>query len=555
MSSDLARSLRFAVPFSRHAAVAWLAAMWLAAAPLQAQYSPDHPKVQAMVANGIKFLSGPAKGPSGAGYADGQDMLVGYTFLKVTGDTEHPRVKAAINIAVNLCNGLASYRERGESKIVYEASVAAVLLASADATKYRPQLEQVLAWFQQVQKPHGGFGYLERATGDTSQVQYVMLALWTMHEVGVDIPPRLVESTLQYLKATLDPSGAWGYQGKPSVGRLVPQDGPTKSLGTAGIGAVIIGGDILGFYGARKKPNDEAEGIPDAFKRIDLIQKMRAERREITMTRADTDGVLSLAMRYQNSTGFQGLNWYYYWRYSQERYESFVEIIEGKQNKSPAWYNAGVEELAKLQDPAGSWGDSGMKSAVTSIDVDTAFAILFLIRSTQKSIGKLDEGLAFGGYELPNDVSQVKMVGDRIVSDAETSVENLLTMLEDEGDQVQVGLLPDDLQLTSDPVQRQEQVARLARLLSSRDPNARRIAAKLLGRSEDLDQVPDLIYALTDPDPYVPMIAEESLRLLSRKLTAGKLGAQPKPAEQQAAVTFWKQWYLGLRPDFIFLER
>lgn len=528
------------------------------ARPAQAQsYSPEHPKVQAMVDRGLQFLAGTDReGPRGE-YGSGETILVGYTILKATGDVDHPQVKAAIDEAARLINGLSSMRNSGESKIVYEASIAAVLLATADPGKYLSHLQIALGWFESIQKNHGGFGYLGRPTGDTSQVQYVMLALWTMEEVGLDIPAPMVESTIRYLKATLDPSGGWGYQGKVSTGGgLIAQESVTKSLATAGVGAVVIAGDILKFYGERKQKADESDGVPAAFVRVDLRKKLREQKREVTMSRSDTDGVIAMARRYQNTTNFSGLNWYYYWRYSQERYESFVEIVENEQSKSPAWYNQGVEELAGLQATDGSWGGVGRGKDVTTVPVSTSFAVLFLIRSTQKAIGKLDEGVTFGGYGLPKDVSTVKMVGDRLVSDEETSVENLLAMLEqEEASDVQIGLLPDNLQLTKDPVQRREQVARLSRLLVSGDYNARRVAAKLLGRSEDISQVPDLIYALSDEDPYVPMIAEESLRLLSRKLNSGKLGVQPEPAERAAAEKFWKEWYLGLRPDYIFLDR
>ncbi len=520
---------------------------------LAQSYTPEHPKVKAMVDRGTEFLNGWAGASGGSGFEAGETILVGYTLLKVTGDADHPKVKQGIASAVGLANSLANFRERGESKVVYEASIAAVLLATVDSGKYQPQLGKILYWLGSIQKSHGGFGYLGKPTGDTSQVQYVMLALWTMNATGMDIPVELVESTIGYLRSTRDPSGGWGYQGKVSTGRLVVQDGVTKSLSTAGVGALIIGADILGIYGKRmqEKP-DEDEGIPEAFVRIDLEKKRRAARREISLSREDVDGPVSLAVRYQNATRFTGLNWYYYWRYSQERYESFLEIVEGKQNKSPAWYNDGVSDLEDLQEENGAWGSKD----VVGPAISTSFAILFLIRSTQKAIGKLDEGLAYGGYVLPNDLTTLKMVGDRLVSDEEASVENLLSMLEgDQAEDVQVGLLPKNLQLTKDPAQRKEQVARLSRLLVSKDYRARRIAAKLLGRSEDLDQVPDLIYALTDEDPHVPMIAEEGLRLLSRKLISGKLEADPTPAEKKAAENFWKQWYLGLRPDYIFIAR
>ncbi len=519
-----------------------------------AQYTPEHPKVQQMVQRGLQFLSS-SEAPGDAGYNSGQKMLVGYTCLKATGDADHPKTRQGIGLALQLIRSLASYENRGESKIVYEVSVATFLLASADAAKYRPELEAAADWFEAHQKSHGGFGYLHDPAGDTSQTQYAMLALWTLNEVGVEISTESVEKVVKYLNAT-SRNGGWSYKYLPQQGGYSTASESTKSLSTAGIGALIIGGDILRFYGERRNQNAEDEGIPEAFKRIDLTMKMKAERKQVSMSRGDIDGTINAAVRYQNTTRFTGPLWYFYWRYSQERYESFLEVVEGKQAKSPDWYNEGVEELSSLQDTDGAWGKTGMSSAATPIEVDTSFAILFLIRSTQKAIGKLNEGVAFGGYELPNDVSKIKMVGDRIVSDSEASVESLLAMLESDSNKVQMGLLPNDLQLTKDPGQRKEQVARLGRLLvSSRDANARRIAATLLGRSEDLNQVPDLIYALTDPDPYVPMLAEESLRLLSRKLKAVKLGESPTAAEQAAAVNYWKKWYLGLRPDYIFIDR
>ncbi|MCR9291554.1 MAG: hypothetical protein NXI32_02465 [bacterium] len=519
------------------------------------QYSPDHPRVQQSVERGLKFLESSGEPASrGSEYEDGGPILVGYTVLKVTGDTDHPLVRDAINRADRLATNVNRSRPAGESKVVYESAMAAVLLATVDAGRYRPQLEQILQFFVNNQKPHGGFGYLGRDTGDTSQVQYVMLALWTLHQVGLDIPPAMVEDALSYLKATMDPSGAWGYQGKLGNGRLVAQERVSTSLATAGAGSMLIGGDILGFYGVRKLQNDSADDVPEAFVRIDLKAQTRRRSSGITMSKADIENPINAAVRYLNTSDFAGAYWYYYWRYSQERYESFLEIMNNRQEKSPGWYNRGVEELFRLQDDDGGWGRK--KTDVTPRSICTAFSILFLIRSTQTAIGKLDEGMVFGSYQLPNDVTTVRMMGDRLVSDEETSVQNLLSMLEDDAaSDVEIGLLPENLKLAEDAEQRKEQTARLARLLDSQDYKARQVAAKLLGRSDDLDVVPDLIYALSDPNELVPMLAEESLRLLSRKLNAGQLTRNPSPAERAAAEKFWREWYLGIRPEYIFLER
>lgn len=536
------------------AAVCWaVLGLWLAAPVAAQDYSPTHPKVQAMVAKGTAYLS-QFSGPT-TSYDSGTELLIAYTLYKSTSDLEHPKVKAAIITARALVQSLSDRPMQGESKIVYSASVCALFLADIDAVKYRPELETILNWFLSVQKNHGGFGYLGNPHGDTSQVQYAMLALWTLQQqVGLQVPVETVENTLRYLTATIDPSGGWGYEGKISSGAPVPQDRLSKSLATAGAGAVLIGCDILGFFRAMR-PTENTDGVPAAFVRIDLLPKRQPDLRQATMQLRDMEPIIKAAERYQEKNNFSGGPFYYYWRYSQERYESFREIMAGRQNKSPVWYNEGVTELAKLQEADGHWSQAKMRD-FTSDDICTCFAVLFLIRSTQKSIGQLDEGVAFGGYGLPKDVSAVRMVGNRIVGDGEASMQDLLTLLENEdgsGDLLEWQL--NQMQLATAPADREAQVARLARMLSGGSYSARRVAAKLLGRSEDLNQVPVLIDALSDEDPYVPHLAEESLRLLSRKLSHPRMEVGAEPAQRKASIDFWKEWYLGLRPEYIFIDR
>jgi len=297
------KSSRYAIAFA-----SMLGVLGFARTSFAQSYTPEHPKVQAMVSKGVAFLTSGNKRSLGGEYAKGGPMLVGYTLFKVTGDVEMPQVKTGLQYAIQLANTLDRVERSGESKIVYEASVAAIFLASVDSAKYQPELSNILYFFESIQKNHGGFGYLGRPTGDTSQVQYVMLALWTMQQIDMDVPVQIVEDTINYIKSTMDPSGAWGYQGRlANGGRLTAQEKISKSLATAGAGALIIGGDILGFYGKRKKKNDENEGIPDAFVRIDLKQKLREKRREITLQRSDTDGQIQAAIRYQNRTKCRSL--------------------------------------------------------------------------------------------------------------------------------------------------------------------------------------------------------------------------------------------------------
>ncbi|MEO8268122.1 MAG: hypothetical protein ABI557_00285 [Aureliella sp.] len=519
-------------------------------------YSPEHSKVKAMVAKGIAYLS--SLPPPSMSYEGGTELLIAYTIYKTTGDLEHPKVNAGLAHATEMARSLSQSSARGESKIVYAVSVCAILLTEVDAIKYRPELELVLYWLLSVQKKHGGFGYLNNPGGDTSQVQYAMLAMWTMHKAGLPVPVDAVENTLRYLKSTVDPSGGWGYTGIVSQGNPVAQVGVTKSLATAGAGAVLIGCDTLGFFRAMNPDSqreNEKDGIPAAFVRIDLRPERVTNQSGGSMKLGDLEGIIKGAERYHESHGFTSGYFYYYWRYSQERYESFREIQAGRQHKSPNWYNDGVLELSKLQEEDGRWAQS-KKADFYSDDICSCFAILFLIRSTQKAIGNLDEGVAFGGYGLPQDVSAIRQEGNRIVSDAEASAQDLLAMLETEdGSGGQLEWQLNQMQLSADPVARREQVSRLTRLLTHGEYTGRRVAAKLLGRSEDLDQVPVLIDALSDEDPYVPQFAEESLRLLSRKLSHPKMDVASEPAQRSAAIEYWKEWYLGLRPDYVFIAR
>lgn len=522
----------------------------------RAQYSPEHPTVQKMVERGIDFLEKSNLQRLGGEYQTGGELLVGLTILKVTGDPDHSIVKVTIGKAISLANSLRSSRNGGDSKIVYDTCVACLLLADADAGIYRPQLESIRDWLVAIQKPHGGYGYFGQPTGDTSQTQYVMLALWTLNAVEVPVPATCIEAVVQYLLATQDPSGGWGYQGVLGTSTLVKQESVTTSLTTAGLGATLIGGDILGFYRGRRLLREQGDDdVPKAFVRVDLKEKDRATRKDITMSSGDISGPVSLSTRWlnQNPYGaptFQG--WYFYYRYSQERCESFLEIMEGKQQKSPAWYNAGVEELRRLQSASGGW----LKGSIDHCpdDICTAFAILYLIRSTQKAIGKLNEGILAGGYGLPKDVSTIQRIGDRIVSKEELSVEGLLKTLEaNDTSNMELGMLPEHLQLAKDPQTRASQLARLSRLIYGKDWKARRIAAKLLGRSEDIRHVPDLIFALTDEDPEVPAIAEEGLRLLSRKLTVRHVDINATKEKKKFAYDYWKNWYLGVQPEYVFV--
>ena len=97
----------------------------------------------------------------------------------------------------------------------------------------------------------------------------------------------------------------------------------------------------------------------------------------------------------------------------------------------------------------------------------------------------------------------------------------------------------------------------------------RQIAVRLLVREQNMDNVPGLIYAVSDPDFRIAFEAHQGLRLLSRKVDSMRLseltfqnacrdpGTLHKSAKIVASVSSefktmeakWSDWFLGIRPE------
>jgi hypothetical protein len=541
----------------------------LAASAAQAEkYSPDHPVVQEMVNKAVAYLAnGKNRGTVTVQSAAGTEMLIAYTIYKVEGDAENPLVAQAIRNAKNYVDTTTS-ASRYPNKAIYEIALACMLLASVDVDTYSPQLIKARDFLLRVQQASGGFGYIDGSHKDTaadiSQTQYAMLAFWTMSQSGIEVPEDRIARIVQYLidAQIKDPSmptshGGWAYHWDPTASNN--ERYTTHSRVACGLSAVLIAGDTLGIYRNRLAQSDDEEDlVPAAFKRV--IPESEKPKKGSNFDRAKIDSVVNLGLLYNRNNAYAQQSWHYYYLYSVERFESFLEIAAGKQNKSPDWYNAEVERLRESQGKGGSWGASDAKDFDTTLgpDVSTCFAVLFLIRSTQKSIGDLKEGVVRGWAELPQDISAVTMVNGKPVNKSEaTSIDDALKMLEDDKQsQGEDKLVADKIVFAGDPGQRKDQLNRFARLLRSRDYQARRIAAKVLGRSDDMEVVPELIFALSDPDTTVARNAETSLRLISRQLDRYHIPKEGAVTDQNRIVAKreWQTWFLSMRPDYIFVE-
>ena len=511
-------------------------------------YTPDSPKVKEMVRRGVRYIETHFDTDPLHPQKLGKICLAGLVILKHSGDTEHSLIQRAIEKCrvaagrgplLNSASGVLEYDN-------YSMGIALLFLCELDAQEYRTEIDILLDAMLRRQKSHGGWGYSNYKTGDTSQTQYNVLGLWITTRRGVNVPQDAAERVCAWLIRTQAPEGNWGYQGVDSgtLGQRRNQSRRTLSLSAAGLGSAYICADLLAFT---KGPSERTtrSRLPAALREVGVSRPRRAG----PITDAIPTGVMQSTLRdgdrwFSDNYKIEASDNQHYYMYALERYMSFREIAERSRTSEPYWYNDGVDFLAATQGSDGEW--SG-KSSQSGRVIDTAFSTLFLLRSTKGSIGRVFEetGRLRGGKLLPSDLSEIVIdKRGQVVSTKESPpVDNLLSMLEDlEASEMDTSI-PKKLSLSTDTAQRAAQLARLRRLAASGSYQARLTAVQTLGNDRDLRNIPALIFALEDPDRRVSRAASDGLRFISRKIDGFGLSASPSEAEQERAVAKWKAWY------------
>ena len=81
------------------------------------------------------------------------------------------------------------------------------------------------------------------------------------------------------------------------------------------------------------------------------------------------------------------------------------------------------------------------------------------------------------------------------------------------------------------------------------------VAVTTLGQVRNLNEVTQLFYGLTDPEPAIVRQADKGLRFISRKVDGvGLPDGEPTVARIKAAQAAWKAWYLSIRPNAELLD-
>ncbi len=533
-------------------AVVGMAVVGMAVTGQAVAYSPESPEVQDMLKKATAYLEKEGTFP-----AVGGQCLVGLALVKAGCDVSHPRVQEAVKQAFQLAETAGKV---GITNHIYNEAIACFFLSEVAPEEHRAAIGTLLQVLLKHQRSNGCWSYGTYTYDDTSQTQYGVLCLWAAHQHGFPVPVDAVERAANWLMRTQDLAGGWTYSARdPGTMQRVTQGAVKPSMSAAGASSLYICAHLLGFC-ADARPKQEGAKLPTALQRVENEEDKRRQLvylqpRNTSRQMVEQAGAGANEWFRKNPT-YDIPEWTHYTMYGIERYQSFRELTEGRVVPEPDWYNQGVEYLRSTQLPNGSWQTKVNHNC--GPPVDTAFGVLFLTRSAQKSIRKvtIDEGILIGGKGLPKNIENVRMQDGKVVPpQAVRDVDDLLKLIErSDNPDFDAKSLPGAMSLDEDLTKRNSQLQRLRALVSVDNFDTRLAAVKTLAQTPDLDNVPVLIFALGDPDWRVVVEAAYGLRFLSRRFEGFGPPPNATPEQVKGAQAKWKRWYLSIRPVGELLE-
>jgi hypothetical protein len=559
----------FSPPLQRPLMRAWVLFLTLplAVSPLagQVKYTPDHPVVQEMIRRGMAYIEKEKSTDFGFRVMYAMAAYKSNVLLSSDNPKEHPLIDEAVHAMDNLS---MSNLENGQSfRTMYSSALACVLLLELDPVKYRDKIQLLLDYIAVRQQAEGAWGYREsNLVGDTSQMQYIALALWLAKQKGFKVDPSMCKRALDWMVKYQQPNGGWIYKNPSGIDPSAGTGATTvrHSLVAAGLGTVYLYADTLQLFdrqlanaNAVRRDLDLPRAVIDVTNETDEQRASGARNSLISYDTGALRGVMNKGNNwFRQNFAVEVDEYNLYFLYGFERYISLRQYLDGELPASSGladWYDRGVEFLKRIQVADGHFESS---EADITDDVNTAFAILFLTQSMSITLGDAAQGKLRGFQDFRSNVI-LREHGDRIVTGSiEKSLSDFLDLMAtSEADELELfaGSLT-DLGLDGDNVSRGEQLQQMRELVKNENWKARLIAVKFLGRQRSLDNVPALIFALTDPEPQVVHAANQGMMFVSRKTTAPEISAEPEFNEKAAAVKRWTEWYMRIMPDAQLLE-
>ncbi len=529
----------------------------------QIVYDPLHPDVEAMVKRGIVYLEENPQGNTG------EALLQALTVIEATKrydrmiPTEHPLVTRAV---ARLIRDLKKYKEENEplGPGVYHACVGILVLTELGAEQYRPEIEDLIGAILKNRTPVGAYGYSADTNSDSSQSQYVALAFGVLKLHGIKVLKQEARSLLEWFCKAQTNEGSWYYH---YFGlNLAVRDPPVQRLSrhVTGASSIYLLGDVLNLTpkrsGMKLKGANAGELPPSVSIYVSKEKEQDNDLEQIGPLVNFDAGLLNSTKAQANRWLAQNFRmsldeaWQYYFMYGLERYAYFREKSEGEIKEVPNWYDQGVEFLKDNQQPNGSWppaSGGGEQSGVNS----TCFAIMFLVRASELLMDASASSVTRGGLGFPENAKIENKGGEVVSDDVVQGFQNIVNLLKDAKSEDDIERLTDILapaikEFTEDKSKsKAEQLQFLRGLMTERSYAKRKVAVKFLAASQDLDNVPALLYALSDPALDICEAAHNGLRLISRKVDAFPLSENPTKQEFLELKQKWTVWYKGIRPD------
>lgn len=548
-------------------------AMVLSHATIGAEKSgaAEYAQIQQSIARGASYLRGKINSQRG-----GHKALVALALLKAGLPANAPEIRETIaEIQVEIDRADVSR----VTEAIYSIAVAAVLMADADPEAYQPQLAKVAFYLLETQREDGSWTYRTDTGGDTSVTHYCLLGLWACARSGIEVPPAVWEKSIKWHIANANPDGGFAYTPKAMVG-----DGQGNStinmcinaVGSIGIAWLNIAPDSPpSLRSDEPKARKEESATPPPPRNNDSLEAIPIEDPAAATTVAPArvpEGAVNTMRRsfgwFAPKFGVENMSStphraYYY--YSLERMTALVDV---KDVGGHDWYVECSDYLLSKQAADGSWTLS--TGSGIGPELDTAFVMLSLIKSTAKLIKRTDpiatfgKGFLTGGRGLPDDLQNPN--APKPTNKKNTPLDQLLASLA-KAESFDVQEVQEELIEKVQIGDRRELIKQkdlLVKLISHPDPEVRRTAAWALGRANDLSLAKHLVNALEDADMGVNVEAHNGLCWISRKPLGFDIALDPLeglapdagPDVKGAAVAAWRagalkawgQWYLKNRP-------
>ena len=529
---------------------------------LNCQQSPaadiKDPRVRAAVDNAVSWLEKNVDIEYG-----GTRTIGAYALLKADVPVNNPIIKSSIDRILAKCKN-NQYKPNDGYKHIYEAGVDALFLADATGDQYLPQMNAIVNFIIKEQGVKGDWDYSDRQNGDTSVTQYAILGLWAASRVGIKVPNQVWEKASQWHIGTQAEDGGFVYRpGRSS---------PSLNMTAGGTGSLLISRLHL-FPKAEEAAAKAKKAQEQESKRKfgGILEKVNLDEPEGEENKPKAEGKSNFPVGPMNQSIGRGMGWinahfrdvsdneykmYYY--YTMERMTALANITTlGNRD----WYQTCLPTVLKMQRKDGSWGGV----------YETAFGVLFLVRSTAKLLnrpyGDLGGGLLIGGRGLPDDLSSAEIKNGEIVENKiDHPLDELLKELSSP-DFPSIEAVQKQIVSTVQVGDREELIGQkelIKTLVKDTRPEVRRTAIWALGRCANLSDAKLMIEALDDDNVDVLVEARNALCYLSRRpkglgLPANPLGKLPETASQsqrdnamkewKAAVTKkWTDWYFQVRP-------